>query len=53
MDSFYRTFTTSVNKDLVGFTQSLPFLCILTIFIELLVSFIYIKKIKKPARILV
>jgi hypothetical protein len=48
-----RTIITSVKKDPVGLTQSLPFLCILTLFIELLVCFIYIKITKKPARILV
>jgi hypothetical protein len=53
MDSFYRALITSVQKDPVGLTQSPPFLCILTIFIELLVSFFYIKLIKKPARILI
>ena len=46
MDSFYRALITSVQKDPVGLTQSPPFLCILAIFIELLVSFFYIKLIK-------
>ena len=53
MDSFYRALITSVQKDPVGLTQSPPFLCILTIFIELLISLFYIKLIKKPARILI